>query len=130
MRRVEVKYLLILDQSKHGIQFVEYCSLLNKDEKYGYKRLDEIKNENEYIALGCDCLNDEKLNLDLIKSKKCSHSTMINDNILIGFLENIVSLEPKYDNISSYNNSTIDALNFHIKEAKNYEVECNKLLHK
>ena len=55
---------------------------------------------------------------------------MINDNILIGFLENIVSLEPKYDNFSSYNNSTIDALNFHIKEAKNYEVKCNKLLHK
>ena len=53
MRRVEVKYLLILDQSKHGIQFVEYCSLLNKDERYGYKRLDEIKNEKRFSKNQC-----------------------------------------------------------------------------
>ena len=73
--------------TKNGVQFVEFCSLLNKNDKYGYKKFSNITDENEYIALGCECLDDEILNLDVISSNhKCGHSVIINDNILIQFL--------------------------------------------
>ena len=102
---------------------------MNKDENYGYNKLNEISNENHYIALGCECLDGDNLKLETFESnKKCSHATMINDKILIGFLENIISLDPQYDNIYKYNNNIRYALITYAIEGLNFEDICNKKL--
>ena len=55
---------------------------------------------------------------------------MINDKILIGFLENIISLDPQYDNIFKYNNNIRYALITYAIEGLNFEDICNKKLNK
>jgi len=103
--------------------------LLNKDEKYGYKKIvDKVSDENEYIALGCQCLNGETLKLDSFQKSMCSHATMLNDEVLIGFVENIISLEPKYNSLEMYNSTILQALINNNNTETDYESVCNEKL--
>ncbi len=102
---------------------------MNQDEKYGYKKIiDKVSDENEFIALGCQCLNGETFKLDSFQKSKCSHASMLNDEVLIGFVENIISLERTYDNLEMYNSTILQALINNNNTKVDYESVCNEKL--
>jgi len=112
----------------NGVQFVEFCSLLNKDPKYGYKSFEKLNENNQYVALGCDCLDDKnEFVLKNFEKNKCSHSTMINDKKLIGFVENLVSTEQTHDTLSEYEDSIRKAIGMY-NPLLNYVDVCNGYL--
>ena len=77
--------------------------------------------------MGCECINSEKFDFNNLEKQKCAHSTMINDQVLIGFIANLISLEPKFKSLAEYSTSVLNALKQH-NHTNNYEQFCNKRL--
>lgn len=94
--------------------------------KYGYQKFSNISNENHFIALGCDCLEGDTLKLDKIHKANCAHSTMINDQKLISFVENVVSLEPESRSVKKMPKRILRALENHESNDGDYEDTCNR----
>ena len=101
--------------------------MLSNNTKYGYKRFSKLNNENEYVALGCECINDGRYVFPNLEKKRCSHSTMINDQVLIGFVENLVSTEPQYEKLHKYKQSIQKAIGMYNLLFK-YVDACNEWL--
>lgn len=117
-----------MDKDSSGVQFVEFCSLLNKDEKFGYKSFQNVSNDNHFIGIGCECLNDDgSLILENIEKGLCTHSTMVNDIYLIRFVQNIISINPTHDKLSDYPADVQEAIKSYTTEMS-YENACNILL--
>jgi len=116
-------------RAKHGVQFVEYCSLLHKNSKYGFKKFAKAKDHaNSFVALGCSCINDHgEYILDNVEAKRCAHSTMINDEPLINFLGTTISTEPIHDELSEYSERVRKAIGMY-SPLFNYLGACNEWL--
>ena len=108
------------------VQIVEYCSLLSKNPKNTIDFTDNKFLKEPYLHLGCTCLNDkndwdvEKLNSN---DSTCTHSSFVNDPILIEFIFNVLSRE-KIDLESKEILTLIE--NY---KSINYEQKCNKILY-
>ena len=76
----------IYDKQKNNlsqkIRLIEYCSRLKNDFPY--------KDESNFIAIGCKCLNKDNL---YGKFDECDHQKMLLDTNLLKYLKDIVSKE-------------------------------------
>ena len=92
------------------IKLVEYCSKLYKDFPFN-------ETNNNFIALGCNCLkNNSYTNLGY-----CSHQDMLFDEYLLSYLKSVTSTE------NEITNDRINAAKRAINQVDNedYEKRCN-----
>ena len=103
------------DNLKPNYKLVEYCSRLSDKGKYKFNP----KKEQQFIALGCSCLNSK--NQYKKKIDACTHAAMINDDELIDYVISVVD-DPKAGNESTQDKK--NAVN-NYDSKKNYESICN-----
>ena len=96
-------------------KLVEYCSRLAKSGKYKF----DANKEQNFIALGCECLNKNNEYKD--DNDDCSHAALINDEIFIDYMISVVD-DPKVQN--SVTSSKIDAAKKYDPD-KDYNSVCN-----
>ena len=100
---------------KPKYKLVEYCSRLSESGKY---KFDPNKEQN-FIALGCSCLNKKNVYKD--DTDDCSHAALINDDIFVDYLISVVD-DPKVT-IGIDANIRKAAENYN--ENRDYEAQCN-----
>ena len=109
----------IYDKKKNNInqniKLIEYCSRLSISEKYKY----DPKKDQNFIALGCACLDEEKNIYN--DTSKCTHSTMLSDEYIFEYIYS-VSNSPNEKN--NYTYSKKEAIN-NFNETFNYTRECD-----
>ena len=104
------------------IKLIEYCALHGKDgSKYAYNN-ETFKNKT-YIALKCDCINQDYKSYNDID---CTHSAIPRDSVLI----NMIKQELIFDdnNLYDYNEDKRNAIKIYNKSI-NYEQVCNEALY-
>ena len=100
---------------KQNYKLVEYCSRLAMSGKY---KFDPNKEQN-FIALGCSCLNKKNEYKD--DTSDCSHASLISDDIFIDYLISVVD-DPKVQNsITSQKREAAQRYNSN----RDYEIQCN-----
>ena len=100
---------------KPKYKLVEYCSRLGASGKYKF----DPNKEQDFIALGCSCLNSKNQYKSSISG--CTHAALINDEIFIDYLLSVVD-DPKITN------DVTDAKKQAVKiydSKKDYESLCN-----
>ena len=105
---------------KQKYKLVEYCSRLGASGKYKF----DPKKEQDFIALGCSCLNNK--NQYKKSFSDCTHAALINDEIFIDYLLSVID-DPKVAN------EVTDAKKQAVKiygSNKDYESLCNADLKK
>jgi len=119
-----------LNKTNIDVQIVEYCSLLHNKKKYKINYKDEKFLNRPYIHLGCGCLKKGKYDLNKMISKTptCSHSSMINDPVLIELIFNISSKEKVAKDYDQISEEVHQALKKYDRK-ENYEKKCNKILY-
>ena len=105
-----------VEDLKPKYKLVEYCSRLSQAGKYTFNP----NKEQNFIALGCSCLNNKNLYKDDIDD--CSHASLINDDIFVDYLISVVD-DPKEKNIITSEKK--EAAKRH-NSFKNYESLCNR----
>ena len=103
---------------KPKYKLVEYCSRLADSGKYKF----DSNKEQDFIALGCECLNNKNQYENDYES--CTHAPMINDEKFIDYLISVVD-DPKEDNIVTINKK--EAVNLYNSKIS-YESNCNENL--
>ena len=105
---------------KNKIRLVEYCSRLANSGQYKY----DANKQQTFVALGCDCITSKNEYKDSTGS--CTHAAMINDDVMIEYVNSIVD-DPKKTAevtptkkvaVNSYN-SNIDYTNVCDRDLKN-----------
>ena len=105
---------------KPKYKLVEYCSRLGKSEKYKLNP----KLEQDFIALGCSCLNNKNQYKNSLED--CTHASMINDNYLIDYIISVVDDPKDSNNITESKKQAVK----NYDSSKNYESICNSELKK
>lgn len=103
------------DNLKPNYKLVEYCSRLSDKGKYKF----DPKKEQNFIALGCECLNSR--NQYKKKFEDCTHAAMINDDSLIDYVISVAD-DPKVNNEQTPEKK--NAVNNYDSKT-NYESLCN-----
>jgi hypothetical protein len=101
-----------------NIQIVEYCSLLGlKGSKYAFTN--ETK-YNPFLALPCDCMDNDFYQFNKVVDGPCTHPVMVSDKNIIKFLENYMTDESSTE-INEARKSALQSYN----QTIDYENECN-----
>ena len=105
------------------IKLVEYCSSIGKPgNKYAYDH--ETYGDKDFIALSCECINEDHKSYDDVDS--CLHSGMIGDESIINFVANEVLFDD--NNLVTYNDEKKNAIKDYSKSI-DYEQGCNEGLY-
>ena len=104
-----------VENLKPKYKLIEYCSRLAQSGKYAF---DPYKEQN-FIALGCSCLNKKNLYKDDMDD--CSHASLINDDIFVNYLISVVDDPKEINIITSDKKEAAQRYNSN----KNYETLCN-----
>ena len=107
------------------IQLVEYCSMMSKQgSSYVYNK--SLPYEQEFVAIGCDCLDEDNLyDINLTTKKNaCEHGRLPGDSKIIQLIENYIQDEKNTNYTTPIENDKLTSLN-NYSNSMDYKVQCN-----
>jgi len=103
---------------KQKFKLIEFCSRLSESGKYKF----DPNAEQDFIAIGCSCLNKKNKYKDALEP--CKHAAMINDENLIEYIFSVVD-DPKVENkVTKAKKTAVKKYD----SKKDYESICNSEL--
>ena len=101
---------------KKKVRLIEYCSRLAESGQYKY----DANKQQTFAALGCSCM--DKGNVYKSSINACSHAAMINDDVLIDYVNSIIDDPKETIVVTSGKKNAVNSYNSNI----NYEEVCSK----
>ena len=101
---------------KKKVRLIEYCSRLAKSGQYKY----DANKQQTFAALGCSCITSK--NEYESKTSECTHAAMINDDVLIEYINTIVDDPKETATVTAAKKTAVNSY----KESIKYDEVCSK----